>query len=113
MENPEVFTWNLSIPNFCKKDGKGQRNVIRLEYDAFSVAKVFEKAAKKNSFGKYAGIHLEYEAQTFCKKDCYLNRRIEFDCSAFIVAWLKYFAKLIAWIGFSNYCGTNCLMKIS
>ena len=46
MENPEIFTWNISIPNFCKKDGKGQRNAIRLEYDAFSVAKVFYDAAK-------------------------------------------------------------------
>ena len=74
--NSGDISWKISIPNFCKKDCKGQRNRIRLAYDAFSVAKVSYEATKKNSFGKYADIPLEYEVPNFFKKDCYLNRRM-------------------------------------
>ena len=44
--NSGDISWKISIPNFCKKDCKGQRNRIRLAYDAFSVAKVSYEATK-------------------------------------------------------------------
>ena len=74
--NSGDISWKISTLNFCKKVCTGQRNQIRLAYDAFSVAKVSYDVAQKISFGKSADIPLEYEAPNFCKKDGYLNRRM-------------------------------------
>ena len=67
------------------------------------------RCCTKLSFGKLAAIPLEYEVSNFFKKDDYLNRRIQFNCSADLCTRQKYFAKLIARIDFSNYCGVSCL----
>jgi hypothetical protein len=83
-----------------------------LDYNAFSVAKVFEKAAKNFPWENVQIFLWNTRYRISSRKT--VTSTEEFNSTVLLMRLCqKYFAKLIARIGFSNYCGTNCLIEIS